>query len=149
MVLRQLIEHRRSNGFTLIELMIVVAVIAIIAAIAIPSLLHARIAANEASAISTLRTVSTVSAQYRVRFGSYAGSLANLYAGGFIDSSVASSSKAGYTFVYAPGANTYTFNGNPTNPGVSGQRYFYIDSSGVVRFSTTGAATAADSALGN
>ena len=52
-----------SRGFTLIELMIVVAVIAVIAAIAIPGLLRARIASNEASAIGTLRTISTAQAQ--------------------------------------------------------------------------------------
>ena len=68
----------RSTGFTLVELMIVVAVIAIIASLAIPALLNSRIAANEASAIASLRTISTLNERYRVRFTTYAGSLNNL-----------------------------------------------------------------------
>ena len=78
--------------------MIVVAIIAIIAAIAIPSLLNARKAGNEASAISSLRTLSTVNQQYRTRFQSYAGSLANLSAASYIDSVLGSGTKAGYAF---------------------------------------------------
>jgi type IV pilus assembly protein PilA len=136
-----------GGGFTLVELMVVVAVISIVAAIAVPSFLNARIAANEASAISTMRTVFTVSEQYRVRFGSYPAGIANLSAEGYIDGTVASPTKAGYTFAYALGINFYTFQGNPTNPGASGNRYFYVDPTGVVRFSTTGVATAGDSAL--
>ena len=62
------------HGFTLIELMIVVAIIAVIAAIAIPSLLIARISGNESSAISSLRTISTVTEQYNSRFSQYAPS---------------------------------------------------------------------------
>jgi prepilin-type N-terminal cleavage/methylation domain-containing protein len=69
---------KRNEGFTLIELMIVVAIIAIIAAIAIPSLLNARKAGNEASAISSCRTLCTVNEQYRTRFQAYTSSLANL-----------------------------------------------------------------------
>ena len=79
---------RREEGFTLIELMIVVAIIAIIAAIAIPSLLNARKAGNEASAISSLRTLTTVNEQYRTRFQNYAGDLSDLNDEGYIDSAI-------------------------------------------------------------
>lgn len=136
-----------ARGFTLIELMITVAIIAIIAAIAIPSLLHARMAANESSAISTSRTIVSVNEQYRVRFGQYASSLNDLYAEGYIDSSVANPLKAGYTFGYTSTGGAYTFNGNPSTPGQSGNRYFFVDPTGVIRFSSVGAATSADAAL--
>ena len=87
---------KRNQGFTLIELMIVVAIIAIIAAIAIPSLLNARKAGNEASAISSLRTLTTVNEQYRTRFGDYSDSMTSLSAEGYIDSVLGAASKSGY-----------------------------------------------------
>src|SRR5688572_24854188 len=97
-----------TRGFTLVELMLVVAVIAIIMAMAIPSLLNARIAANESSAIATMKTLVTSNEQYRTRFQSYASSLNDLWTEGYIDSSVANPFKAGYTFSYVGGVNSYT-----------------------------------------
>ena len=138
---------KKEQGFTLIELMIVVAIIAIIAAIAIPSLLNARKAGNEASAISSLRTMSTVNSMYRTRFQTYAGSLANLSAAGYIDSVLASGTKSGYTFAYAGSTNTWTVSSTPGTAGTTGDRGFFVDESGVVRFAATGAATSASAPL--
>ena len=135
------------TGFTLLELMLVVTIIAIISVIALPGILNARIAANEASAISTVRTIVTVNVQYRIRFGRFAGSLNDLQAENYIDSSVASLTKTGYTFAYVGNPTTFTFNGNPINPGQSGHRYFFVDGSGVIRFNLSAPATAADPAL--
>ena len=132
---------QRKQGFTLIELMIVVAIIAIIAAIAIPSLLNARKAGNEASAISSLRTLTTVNEQYRTRFQAYAGSLANLSAESYIDSVLGSGTKSGYLFTYSGSTNTWTCTGSPTTAGTTGDRYFFVDQTGVIRFSSTGTAT--------
>src|SRR5262249_12229904 len=89
-----------KQGFTVIELMIVIAIIAIIASIAIPSLLNARKSGNEASAISSLRTICTVNEQYRTRFGVYTPDLATLNAQKYIDSVLAAGQKSGYNFTY-------------------------------------------------
>ena len=92
--------------------------------------------------------MATVTEQYKTRFGSYPPSMTELQNEGYIDSSVADPFKAGYTFSYTSTGVTYTFNGGPTDPGESGYRYFYVDPTGVVRFSTTGAASSSSSALG-
>ncbi len=138
---------KRNHGFTLIELMIVVAIIAIIAAIAIPSLLNARKAGNEASAISSLRTLTTVSEQYRTRFQTYPADLAALSAENYIDQVLASGSKSGYTFDYTGGTNTWNCNGDPITPATTGDRYFFCDNSGVIRFDAGAPADSGDSPI--
>jgi type IV pilus assembly protein PilA len=133
---------RRQAGFTLIELMIVVAIIAIIAAMAIPSILNARKASNEASATSALRTLMTANGQYQIRFRSYASSFANLSASGYLDDALGSGSKSGYNFTYAGGGDTWTTTANPVAAGSTGDRGFFVDDAGVIRFSASGPATA-------
>jgi prepilin-type N-terminal cleavage/methylation domain-containing protein len=138
---------KRNQGFTLIELMIVVAIIAIIAAIAIPSLLNARKAGNEASAISSLRTLSTVNEQYRTRFQQYAPALAPLQAAGYIDSVLGSGTKSGYIFTYVGGAVTYTCNADPLVAGTTGDRGFFVNESGVIRGNDPAPATVASNPI--
>ncbi len=135
---------RKQEGFTLIELMIVVAIIAIIAAIAIPSLLNARKAGNEASAISSMRTLTTVNEQYRTRYGRFSSSLANLQATKYIDSVLGQGTKSGYEFTYAAGTTTWDCEADPTVLGTDGDRYFYVDQTGIIRFSSTATAAATD-----
>ena len=138
---------KREQGFTLIELMIVVAIIAIIAAIAIPSLLNARKAGNEASAISSLRTLVTVNEQYRTRFQNYSSSLSNLSLTDYIDGVLGAGAKSGYTFTYSGDTNTWTGSAVPTVAASTGDRGFFVDESGVIRFEASGAATASSNPI--
>ena len=154
---------KKQKGFSLIELLIVVAIILVIAAIAIPNLMRSRLAANEASAVSSIRTINTAEVTFNSTFGVGYGTLAALStplagcpvatsaAACLIDSSLGTGTKAGYTFTAIPsvGAGTTTnpyveFNstGIPVVPGSSGQSDFCSDNSGVIRRDPTGAAGA-------
>ncbi|MEC7923200.1 MAG: prepilin-type N-terminal cleavage/methylation domain-containing protein [Planctomycetota bacterium] len=138
---------RKEEGFTLIELMIVVAIIAIIAAIAIPSLLNARKAGNEASAISSLRTLTTVNEQYRTRFQNYSDDLSDLNDEGYIDSVLGAGQKSGYTFEYRMSNGTWTCSASPVSEGNDGDRHFFVDQSGIIRFNATSEANASSNPI--
>jgi type IV pilus assembly protein PilA len=154
---------RKQKGFSLIELLIVVAIILIIAAIAIPNLLRSRIAANEASAVGSVRTINTSEVTFASTYSDvgYSGQLLDL-AGDcsaaaptstnacLIDmvlgkATVSTSPKSGYFFVYTNTAGTpsiiYTLSAQPAVRGQTGQRTFFSDQSGVIRFDATGTAT--------
>jgi len=149
-------KHAKKNkGFSLIELLIVVAIILIIAAIAIPNLLRSRIAANEASAVGSVRTLNTAEVTFNTTYPTVGFTvLANLgpvtgggsptsTAAGLIDANLAGGTKSGYTFTLNPvvassGPNTdYQSAAAPVTPGTTGQRYFCSDSSGVIQYNAT------------
>ena len=128
-------RERGSGGFTLVELMIVVAVLAIVVAMAIPGFSNAKQSANEASAIASLKAFQQTQIQYRLRYGNYAG-VADLVAVGMIDSNFADLEKAGYSFLdsLAPTTGHWAIESHPLVSGVTGNRFFFVDSSGVIRY---------------
>jgi type IV pilus assembly protein PilA len=163
--------RKTEKGFSLIELLIVVAIILIIAAIAIPNLLRSRMAANEASAVGSIRTMNTGAITYNATYGNgFPGSLAQMGTTGaapvsctnaqFIDSVLTSGTKSGYTFILTHGltqltasqsscaagygySDGYVVTATPITIGTTGQRGFCSDASGVIRFNATGTATTA------
>ncbi len=156
----------RAMGFSLIELLIVVAIILIIAAIAIPNLLKAKMSANEATAVASVHAINTAEIEYTAMFPTigFSAALSDLGpAGGgacpntavatcYIDAVLASGTKSGYQFTYVQDASTtpsngYTLNVDPLSPGVTGQRHFYSDQTSIIRYNQSATAGPGDPAL--
>ena len=150
---------RASSGFSLIELLIVVAIILIIAAIAIPNLLRARISANESAAVQATRTLTTAQIQYQAAYPTIGYGSSLLALGGaqpcapssatacIIDDHLTTGSKEGYVFtVTAAGVgqlSTYAAGGKPGTSS-TGNRSFCSIEDAVVRVSATDFASAVD-----
>ena len=147
-------SHKQMNsqrGFSLIELLIVVAIIAILTTMAIPALVRARIGSNEGSAVSSIKAIITANQTYETRFRSYAGTLADLGDLDLIDEVVAAATvppgKSCYVFTYTGSQNRFEINADPAEQDSSGFRRFFSDHTGVIRFREGAQATSGDSPI--
>ena len=129
---------RKEDGFSMIELLIVVAIITLIAAIAIPNLRKARQSANKASCVQSLRTITTAEHLYKSKFQQY-GTLAQLAPEGTLDSSLSVGSKASYNFAVTvttdpPKPEFVHFQVRATPFEDSTLPHFFVDETAVIRY---------------
>jgi type IV pilus assembly protein PilA len=164
---------KKEKGFSLIELLIVVAIILIIAAIAIPNLLRSRMAAAQASAVGSVRTINTAAISYNSTYGngfppsigaigSNGSTSITCTNAGLIDTVLSSGTKQGYTFILTKGtsqvsssasscsagygyADGYMVTATPVTVGTTGQTSYCSDPSGVIRFNPAGTTNAGPS----
>lgn len=137
----------RRSGFTLVEIMIVIAIIALLGAINAPNLLRARLAANESAATAALRTISSAAHTYRAANPGYPENLSVLYddlTPPYIDVVLAGGTKSGYSFNLTgidPDANNncqgFLAQAAPVTVGFTGRRFFSVDTSSIIRYGLT------------
>ncbi len=136
-----------KKGFTLVEIMIVVAIIALLAAIAIPNLLRARLQANESAAIAACKTLASAAFSWNTaNNGTYVGATLAGLSGAtpeYIDDDIGDGAKQGYTYASPTlTLTTFAYTAQPVTPNVTGVRSFCVSEDGVVRVQAAGGAIA-------
>ena len=142
-------RRRNQRGFSLIELLIVIAIILIILSIALPKMSQSQMHAREMGAIRTVQTINTVQIQYQSQFGQYASSLAQLgppagaggsegpQAANLISGNLASGTSGGYNYTVTQTPTGYAVVAVPKAYNNTGRRSFYSDQTGVIHESST------------
>jgi type IV pilus assembly protein PilA len=136
-------QNRKRRGFSLIELMIVIAIILIIATIALPKLNRAKMYAHETAAIKTLQTIHTAQTQYQSQYGRFATSLTELgppqsgqpgpQSADLIDNNLATGEKSGYKYTVTGNQSGYVISAVPVAYNSTGSRTFYSDATMQIR----------------
>jgi type IV pilus assembly protein PilA len=159
-------RRKKNNGFSLIELLVVVAIILVIAAIAIPNLMKARISANESATVSAIHAINTSEIAYSTAYPTigFSAAFSDLGPTGggscpgtptaacYIDSMLANGTKSGYAFTYKQDTSStpstgYTLNADPVTPFVTGNRHFYSDQFNVTHYNQSATAGPGDSVI--
>lgn len=137
-VIKDKLNKQLVRGFTLAEIMIVVAIVIVLVTLAAPNILRSRVVANEGVAIANLKTANNACQLYHINQENYPASLSDLAEPNsdpaYLDSALASGKKQGYEFIYQlVSDDSFTINANPLSTGLLKGRYFYTDESGIIR----------------
>lgn len=130
----------KEKGFSLVELVFVIAIIGILSTLAVPFIHQARLTAQEKTAVANIRTLYEAQNLYHIRNGRY-GNLPELVAQSFVPESYDGPGYLGYSFsVVNAGHYHLAMVAVPTEFGISGRKGFFVDESGCIRYSTDGSA---------
>ncbi len=133
-----------KRGFTLVEIMIVVAIVIVLVTLAIPNILSSRRVANEGAGVANLKAINNACQLYNINKATFPESLEAM-SPEYVDSQLASGRKQGYQYIYTlVDQDHFTVNANPTSTGLLQGKYYFMDDSGVVRWNQSAPAGSGD-----